>query len=159
MIADEATGLSTTDILSIMPHRYPFMLVDRVLSIEEGPDPKSRVGRSIRAIKQVTMNEAFFQGHFPGNPVMPGVLIVESLAQAGALAYFKRTDPKTNIAIVNIRSAKFRKPVTPGDTLFIEGSVLKDRGHMILIGMRGKVDNEIVAEAEILAFISTKVPK
>jgi 3-hydroxyacyl-[acyl-carrier-protein] dehydratase len=153
------TGFSIQDILSILPHRYPFLLVDRVLSIEEGQDPKTRIGRKIKAVKQVTFNEPFFQGHFPGQPVMPGVLIIEAMAQAGALAYFKRTDPRTDIAIANVKSAKFRKPVTPGDTLVMEGQVKKDRGHMILVEVKALVENEVVAEVEILAFISQKVPR
>ena len=153
------TGLTTQQILEILPHRYPFMLLDRVISIEEGPDPKTRVGRSIKAVKQVTFNEPFFQGHFPGNPVMPGVILIEAMAQAGAMAYFKRSDPKTDIAIANVRSAKFRKPVTPGDSLVMHGVVKRDRGNMILVQVQALVENEVVAEAEILAFISVKVPR
>lgn len=152
------TGLTTQQILDILPHRYPFLLLDRVISIIEGPDPKNRVGRTIKAVKNVTFNENFFQGHFPGNPVMPGVIIIEAMAQAGAMAYFKMSDPKTNIAIANVRSAKFRKPVTPGDTLIMDGVVKRDRGQMILVHVKASVENEVVAEAEILAFIS-KVPR
>lgn len=157
MIMNPETGLTTADILKILPHRYPFLLIDRVLSLEEGGDSRNRVGRRIRAVKQVTFNEPFFQGHFPNNPVMPGVLIIEAMAQAGALAYFKKTDPKTDIAIANVKSAKFRKPVTPGDSLVMEATIKKDRGHMILVEVKGYVDQDLVAEAEILAFISNKV--
>jgi beta-hydroxyacyl-ACP dehydratase FabZ len=154
---ENSSALSQADILAILPHRYPFLLVDRVLSVEEGPKSGTRVGRRIKALKQVSFNEPFFQGHFPGNPVMPGVLIIEAMAQAGALAYIKREDPKGNLAIANVRSAKFRKPVVPGDSLIIEGVVMKDRGHMIVLDLKGYVEGELVAEAEILAFISSKV--
>ncbi len=154
---EKTSALSQADILAILPHRYPFLLVDRVLSVSEGPKAGSRVGRRIKAVKQVTFNEPFFQGHFPGNPVMPGVLIIEAMAQAGALAYIKPEDPKSDLAIAHVRSAKFRKPVVPGDSLVLEGQVLKDRGHMILVELKGYVEGELVAEAEILAFISKKV--
>ncbi len=155
----DESGLNAQDILAILPHRYPFLLVDRVLSIEEGTSEKNRVGRKVQALKNVSFNEPFFSGHFPENPVMPGVLIVEAMAQAGALAYFKKSDAEHNIAIGNIRSAKFRKPVVPGDTLLIDAVVTKDRGNLIVVDVHCRVDNEIVAEAEIVAFFSKKVAR
>lgn len=108
------------EIMELIPHRYPFLLIDRVESLE---------GNKIVAIKNVTMNEYFFQGHFPVEPVMPGVLIIESLAQAGAVALLKREEFKGKIAYFGgINNAKFRKKVIPGDTLRLEVELTKIRG-------------------------------
>lgn len=109
------TELSVTEIQQILPHRYPFLLIDRVVEIER----KTR----IVAIKNVTINEPFFQGHFPGHPIMPGVLIVEAMAQAGATLLLSEMDPerreKSLAVFTGIEKAKFRRPVTPGDQLRI----------------------------------------
>lgn len=129
------------EIMEIIPHRYPFLLIDKVESFEEN---------KIVAIKNVTMNEYFFQGHFPVEPVMPGVLIIEALAQAGAVALLSREEFKGKIAYFGgINNAKFRKKVVPGDTLRLEVELTKIRA-MAGVG-RGiaYVDGKKVAEAEL----------
>jgi len=147
--------MTVQDILKALPHRYPFLLVDRVVSIRE-VEAGVRLGRKITAIKNVTVNEPFFVGHFPETPVMPGVLLIECMAQAGALAYYRKSDPPMDVAIVGIRDAKFRKPVLPGDTLMIEAEILKDRTNMILLKCKVTVDGKIASEAEIMAYVGVK---
>lgn len=135
-------------ILACLPHRYPFLLVDRVLGLEKG--------QSIHAIKNVTVNEPFFQGHFPGRPVMPGVLIVEALAQAGGILALRTTGECIEGKLMLFRSidrAKFRKPVTPGDQLHLHVRVLKQRQGFWSFGAEAKVDGEVFAEAELSAAI------
>ena len=108
------------EIMNIIPHRYPFLLIDKVIKIEEN---------KITAIKNVTANEYYFQGHFPTEPVMPGVLIIESLAQAGAVALLSKDEFKGKIAyFAGINNAKFRRKVVPGDTLRLEVELTKIRG-------------------------------
>lgn len=138
-------------IQSLLPHRYPFLLVDRVLEILPGPDPKARQGRKIRALKNVTANEPFFEGHFPNWKIMPGVLQVEALAQAAALASILPTDSKFDVAIVSITNAKFRRPVVPGDQLILTAEILKERGPMISVGATAFVEDQKVAEMELMA--------
>lgn len=139
--------LDIEKILKILPHRYPFLFVDKVLELEKG--------KSIVAIKNVTSNEPFFQGHFPQFKVMPGVLIVETMAQAGAiLLYHSVPDPENVLVFMStINKAKFRKPVVPGDQLRLEAEILKIKSRFC--HMRGKVivDGEIIAEAEVMASI------
>ena len=139
------------ELMRILPHRYPFLLLDRVLSVEEGSDSKNRVGRKIIALKNVTINEPYFPGHFPHRPVMPGVLQLEAMAQAGAIAAYNPTEDPQDVAIVGVNSARFRKPVLPGDTLKIHAEINRDRGSMV--GLQGAiyVEDVKVAEAEILA--------
>lgn len=144
-------------ILKILPHRFPFLLVDRVMELVT-PDPKTRLGRRALAIKNVTMNEPFFTGHFPHLPIMPGVLLVETMAQVGALACFRETDPELDFFIANIRSAKFRQPVIPGDQLIVEAVVTRDRGSMLVISCSIKVHGTVVSEAEIMASVTPRVP-
>lgn len=129
------------EIMEIIPHRYPFLLIDKVESFEEN---------KIVAIKNVTMNEYFFQGHFPVEPVMPGVLIIEALAQAGAVALLSREEFKGKIAYFGgINNAKFRKKVVPGDTLRLEVELTKIRA-MAGVGKGiAYVDGKKVAEAEL----------
>jgi 3-hydroxyacyl-[acyl-carrier-protein] dehydratase len=137
------------DIQNILPHRYPFLLVDRILEVEEG---KKAVG-----IKNVTINEPFFQGHFPGNPIMPGVLIVEAMAQVGAVAVLNMEENKNKLAMfAGIDKARFRRPVVPGDQLRMEVELVKVKGS---IG-KGKglayVGDELVAEAELMFVLTDK---
>jgi beta-hydroxyacyl-ACP dehydratase FabZ len=143
------------DILNLVPHRYPFVLIDRILECSELVDG-SRVGRKVKALKNVTMNEAHFAGHFPGRPVMPGVLIIESMAQAGMIACWRPSDPKMDVAIARVGEFRIHRPVVPGDQLIIYGEVIKDRGQMILLKLKSFVDDELVTEFEILASVTPK---
>jgi beta-hydroxyacyl-ACP dehydratase FabZ len=132
-------------ILEILPHRYPFLLVDRILEIEPG---KRAVG-----LKNVTFNEPFFQGHFPGRPIMPGVLILEAMAQvAGVLLLNDVPDRhKKLIYFTGIDSAKFRRPVVPGDQIRFEVEILKLRARACKLRGTAMVDQQLAAEAEILS--------
>jgi UDP-3-O-[3-hydroxymyristoyl] N-acetylglucosamine deacetylase/3-hydroxyacyl-[acyl-carrier-protein] dehydratase len=130
-------------IMKILPHRYPFLLVDRVVSVEEG---KRAVG-----IKNVTINESFFQGHFPGRPVMPGVLIIEAMAQVGGVLMLSPADNRGKLAyFMAADGVKFRKPVIPGDQLRIEVEVGKLRSKTGQVKTRALVDGEVVAEGELM---------
>lgn len=137
----QTTGLDIKDIIKILPHRYPFLLVDRVLEI-------NREERYIVAQKNVTINEEFFQGHFPGTPLMPGVLILEALAQAGAV-YVHQMDTNGKLAVLmGIKNAKFRYPVRPGDVLMLhcqEQHISSKGGRLTAVA---KVGDKIAAEAE-----------
>lgn len=132
-------------ILKQLPHRYPFLLVDRVLSIEKG--------KSIRALKNVTINEPFFEGHFPHRPVMPGVLMLEALAQAAALLAFDAlgTSPSDEMVyyFAGIDGARFKRPVEPGDQLILEVELLRMKAGIFKFKARALVDNELAVEAEL----------
>ncbi len=134
------------DILKLLPHRYPFVMVDRIISLTPG--------ESIKGIKNVTMNEPFFQGHFPERPVMPGVMILEGMAQAGGvLAYNTMPEMIGNklIYFAGIDKAKFRKPVTPGDQLVFELTLKKVKRGLMMMHGRAEVDSNLVAQAELMA--------
>ena len=137
------TLLDITQIQAILPHRYPFLLVDRILEYE----PKKRVV----GIKNVTLNEPFFAGHFPGAPVMPGVLIVEAMAQtAGVMMLANIPDRESKLVFfTGIDNARFRRPVVPGDQLRLELTVLRLRPRYIRLQGEAYVDGQLVAEAEI----------
>ncbi|MCB9085896.1 MAG: 3-hydroxyacyl-ACP dehydratase FabZ [Bdellovibrionaceae bacterium] len=141
-------------IQKILPHRYPFCFVDRLLERELGPDPKSREGSKIVALKNVTINEHFFTGHFPHRPVVPGVILIEAMAQAGALAAYRSEDPQMDVSIAFIKGAKFRAPVQPGDAMIIKAEIVRDRKRMILMDCYVEVDDVRVAEAEIMAYVT-----
>jgi 3-hydroxyacyl-[acyl-carrier-protein] dehydratase len=145
--ATPKTGLDIHDILKILPHRYPFLLIDRVLELKRK--------ESIVAIKNVTINEPFFNGHFPGLPIMPGVLIVEAIAQAGGALLLTEVEDRTDKVMVftGIERARFRRPVSPGDQLRLEVKVIGWRAlpRMIAAKMQGEalVDGKRVAEATV----------
>ena len=142
-ILEEKTVLEIQDIMSILPHRYPFLLIDRLIEIER----KKR----IVAIKNVTMNEPFFPGHFPGHPVMPGVLQVEAMAQVASILLFKNTGVSGKIGyFMSADKVKWRKPVLPGDTLIIEVEMTKFRGKIAKAVGVCRVKNDIVSEAELM---------
>ena len=129
----------------MLPHRYPFLLIDRVLEYEEG--------KSLVAIKNVTYNEPFFQGHFPGLKVMPGVLLIEAVAQAGGiLLYLSIPDPEKKLVFLSkIDKAKFRKPVIPGDQVRLEVEIIKMKTKFCHLKGRAFVDGDVVVEGEIMA--------
>ena len=137
------------EILEHLPHRYPFMLVDRVLSLE--------VGREIVAVKNVTMNEPFFQGHFPDFPVMPGVLIIEALAQTAALLTFSEERAEDAIYyFAGIDGARFKKPVTPGDQLILNASVERFKGGIWKFKTFATVNDVVVTEDDLMCTIRKK---
>ncbi len=136
--------LDINQIREILPHRYPFLLVDKILEINlDQPKP------SILGQKNVTMNEAFFQGHFPGAPIMPGVLILESLAQTGGILVYKKGFTDKIALFLSIYNAKFRRPVKPGDILMLyaEALIFSSKGGRVKT--QATVDNKVAVEAEI----------
>ncbi len=142
--------LSYTDIVKILPHRYPFLLVDTVTEIE--------LGKRVVGIKNVTTNEPFFQGHFPGNPIMPGVLIVEAMAQVGGILALlsigkvaEKEEDKVSVFFGSMDKVKFRRPVVPGDRLKLEVEALRAGSRIWKMAGRAYVDEHLVAEAELMA--------
>lgn len=133
---------TTKEIMDIIPHRQPFLLIDTIEELEEG----------VRAVgkKCVSFNEPFFAGHFPGNPVMPGVLIIEALAQVGAVAVLCKEENKGKTAyFASINSAKFKQKVVPGDVLMLETEIIKQKGPIGVGKATAKVDGKVVAMAEL----------
>lgn len=143
--------IDITEIMDLIPHRYPFLLVDRVLEI----DPK----KSIKGIKNVTVNEPQFMGHFPARPVMPGVLMVEAMAQLAAILVAKSLDSTKNkeVFLMAIETAKFRKIVQPGDTMHIHTTIEQQRANVWKFSSTVTVDDEIAAESKFTAMIKDKV--
>jgi 3-hydroxyacyl-[acyl-carrier-protein] dehydratase len=138
--------IDVNEIMQLLPHRYPFLLVDRVLEFE----PSKRVV----GIKNVTSNEPFFVGHFPGKPIMPGVLIVEAMAQAGGILAFKSfPEMKGSVFFIGIDNARFRKPVIPGDQLKMVVDVVKHKREIWVFEGKTYVGDELVAEAKIMAML------
>lgn len=140
--------IDVIEIMDILPHRYPMLLVDKVLELE--PNVKA-VG-----IKNVTFNEPFFQGHFPERPIMPGVLIVEAIAQVGGILASKSGAKGKEVFFLSIEKAKFRKPVVPGDKLILDVKVLQTRGNVWRFSGNAMVEDKLVAEAEITAMVTDK---
>ncbi|WP_411279786.1 UDP-3-O-acyl-N-acetylglucosamine deacetylase [Gemmatimonas sp.] len=143
----EPAVYSIEDIMQVLPHRYPFLLVDRILEIEEG--------KRIVGLKNVSINEPFFQGHFPGHPIMPGVLIIESMAQVGGMLLMRSiADPSSKVVyFLSLDNVKFRRPVKPGDQLRIEMEVLQIRGMMCKMRGVATVDGQVVTEADMSAMV------
>lgn len=144
--------LSIQDVMNLLPHRYPFLLIDRILEFEPG--------KRVVGLKNVTINEPFFQGHFPGHPIMPGVLLLEAMAQTGgvlALKSIPEEDVKKKVLyFMSIDKAKFRKPVTPGDQVRFELDMIRERGAVKSFKAVATVDGAVVAEAEMMAMIVDK---
>ncbi len=139
-------NLDIVEILKYLPHRYPFILVDRILEIVPG--------EQMTGLKNVTINEPFFQGHFPQKPVMPGVLVLEGMAQVGCImAYFSKGDAvKGKLAyFVGINKARFRKVVSPGDQIIYKLKLLKEKRGIIIMEAKAYVDDKLVSEAELMA--------
>ena len=140
------TTMDIHEILKRLPHRYPFMLVDRVLELEKG--------KRIRALKNVTMNEPFFTGHFPNRPVMPGVLMLEALAQAAAILAFDNIgmlpDDKTVFYFVGIDNARFKKPVEPGDQLILHASLDRSKANIVKFSTYATVGDTTVVQADLM---------
>lgn len=130
------------EILKFLPHRYPFLLIDRVLEADE---------KRFRALKNVTVNEPHFQGHFPGYPIMPGVLILEAMAQAAVAVVVKQPEAKPGglVFLVGVEDARFKRPVVPGDTLILEGELLNYRRGIGKVKVEARVEGELRAEAQL----------
>ena len=146
---------NVVDIQNILPHRYPFLLVDRITKLTPG--------EYIEGLKNVSISEPVFQGHFPGHPIYPGVMIIEGMAQAGGVLAFKSMDEISQEEIANkvvyfmsIDNAKFRAPVTPGDQLVYKLSVIKNKGAVWQLDAKAYVDDKVVAQAELKAMIVDK---
>ena len=138
-------------IMELLPHRYPFLLIDRILELGKG--------KTIKALKNVTINEPFFQGHFPAEPIMPGVLIIEAMAQAGGVlghGSVSKQDGELLMYHMGIDKVKFRKPVFPGDQLILDVEIIRQRKMTFKMNGRASVNNKIVAEAELLATLEYK---
>ena len=143
------SGMDVNEVLQYLPHRYPFLMIDRVLDCEPG--------KSIRALKNVTINEPFFVGHFPHHPIMPGVLIIEALAQAAAILSFRtkghKVDERLVYYFVGIDRARFKRPVTAGDTLTLEVTLKRYARNMWMFSGLAKVGDALAAEAELMCTI------
>ena len=149
--SSEAMTLDIHAILEQLPHRYPFLLIDRVTSVV--------AGESVKAIKNVTINEPFFTGHFPQRPVMPGVLIIEALAQAtGILAFItagQKPDDNMLYYFAGIDNARFKKPVEPGDQIILEATLIKQKRNIWKFKGTATVDGEVVASADLMCASNT----
>jgi 3-hydroxyacyl-[acyl-carrier-protein] dehydratase len=147
--------IDVVEIQKILPHRFPFLLVDRITALTPG--------ESIEGFKNITIGEQIFQGHFPDHPIYPGVMIIEGMAQAGGVLAFKSMDEEKQedtkekvVYFMSIDNAKFRTPVKPGDQLVYKLNVLKHRGNIWVLDAKAYVDDKLVAEAELKAMIVDK---
>ncbi|HYH07138.1 MAG TPA: 3-hydroxyacyl-ACP dehydratase FabZ [Thermoanaerobaculia bacterium] len=145
-----STSLNIIEIMKLLPHRYPMLLVDRILELEEG--------KRIVGLKNVTANEQFFQGHFPGAPVMPGVLIVEAMAQCCAVLFLRELPDRDQKLFLfgGIDKARFRRPVVPGDQLILECEVIQKRASTVKMRGTARVGENVVAEAEMLSVMTDR---
>lgn len=140
--------MNINEIMQYLPHRYPFLLVDRIIDLQPG--------KSITGIKNVTFNEPFFQGHFPGQPIMPGVLIIEAMAQVAGIAAFNSGMEGKAVYFMSIEKAKFRRPVVPGDQLRLEIKVLQQRGNVWKFSGAATVEGKLASEADFTAMVTNK---
>ncbi|OPZ94885.1 MAG: 3-hydroxyacyl-(acyl-carrier-protein) dehydratase FabZ [Firmicutes bacterium ADurb.Bin419] len=140
--------IAINEIMKALPHRYPFLFCDRILEVE--------YGKTVKGIKNVTINEPFFQGHFPDDPIMPGVLILEVMAQIGGFIFYNSDDIEKSLKgkIVKISETKFLASVLPGDILEVEGKFLERIGNYSQVGLSAKVDKKVVAKAVITYFFN-----
>lgn len=142
-------NIDILEIMRLLPHRYPFVMVDKILSVE--------IRKQVVGLKNVTINEPFFQGHFPGRPVMPGVLILEGMAQVGGIMAFYASPENIGnklLFFAGIDKARFRRPVVPGDQLIFTLDFIKEKRSVVLMKGKATVDDNIVAEAELMASFS-----
>ena len=148
-----AGGLGIQDILRVLPHRYPFLLVDRILEVEPG--------KRVVGLKNVTYNEEFFQGHFPGNPVMPGVLIVEAMAQVGGFMMLTAVDDpgRRVLRLTGLDAVRFRRPVVPGDQVLFTVEFVAAKRSIVKVRGEARVDGLLCAEAEITTLVQECGPE
>jgi beta-hydroxyacyl-ACP dehydratase FabZ len=149
-MSEQSTGRNILEIMRLLPHRYPFLLVDRIVSMTEGP---LAAGSKVTGLKNVSVNEPFFQGHFPGNPVMPGVLVLECMAQvAGCLFFAGEAEPEKKLMYLSgIDKARFRRPVFPGDQLVVVAEILQVRSTLVRMRAEARVDGALCAEGEFMS--------
>jgi 3-hydroxyacyl-[acyl-carrier-protein] dehydratase len=140
--------MTVNDIMKFLPHRYPFLLVDRIVELQPGV--------SAKGIKNVTINEPFFQGHFPGQPIMPGVLVIEAMAQVAGVMAFRSGVEGGSVYFMSIDNAKFRRPIVPGDQVMMEIKVLKRRGNVWKFSGTATVEGKLVSEAEFTAMVTVR---
>ena len=153
LVKKEGVVFDVNAIQKILPHRYPFLLVDKIIHLE--------LDKKVIGVKSVTVNEPFFPGHFPGQPIMPGVLIIEAMAQTGGIMLLNSIGDMQNklVVFMQINNAKFRKPVVPGDTLHLEIEMLNKKSRIFNMKGRAFVNDNLVAEAEFMAGITDKDPQ
>ncbi len=156
-MSEPSTGRNIQGIMRLLPHRYPFLLVDRIVSMTEGP---VAAGSKVKGLKNVSVNEPFFQGHFPGNPVMPGVLILECMAQvAGCLFFTGVEEPeKTLMYLSGVDKARFRRPVFPGDQLIVVAEIVQVRSSVVRMKAEARVEGALCAEGEFICSLVERSP-
>jgi len=156
--------LGIDEVIKVLPHRYPFLLLDGIRSVTAGKDKNGqfcKVGTKVIAFKNVTVNEPHFTGHFPACPIMPGVLIIEALAQAAAFAFYEEMQLARNAGkdvqtlLLGVDGARFRKPVKPGDCLELETNLTKLRSNFVTYTCQAKVNGKLVANVDLFSSLST----
>jgi beta-hydroxyacyl-ACP dehydratase FabZ len=155
-MAQSSHFLDIQQIQKRIPHRFPFLLIDRVLSYTPGPSPDSFKGRKLVARKNVSVNESYFSGHFPDQPVMPGVLQVEAMAQAGALACAPDDNDSVDVLLAKIDNAKFKKVVTPGDILEIRVEITGEKAGLLTVVCECFCEDQLVSQATVMAKVVKK---
>ena len=156
-MSEKSTARNIGEIMKLLPHRYPFLLVDRILSMSEGP---MAAGSKVTGLKNVSVNEPFFQGHFPENPVMPGVLLLECMAQvAGCLFFAGEAEPEKKLMYLSgVDKARFRRPVFPGDQLVVVAEIAQVRSNLVRVKAEARVDGALCVEAELMSSLVERFP-